>query len=60
MVVDARVEVTYKEDIDGAAAVTETLFPARHHITLPINNLNVMFDACRVAFNQSTVLSSDL
>jgi len=60
MVVDARVEVTFKEDQVGAVDIKEQLFPARHHITLPLNNLNFMFDGCRVAFNQSTALSSDL
>jgi hypothetical protein len=59
MVVDARVEVTFKEDRAGAEAVTETLFPSRHQITLPLNNINILFDGCRVAFNQSTALSSD-
>ena len=60
MVIDARIEISYKEDVEGAVVVKETLFPDRHHVTLPLNNLNFMFDGCRVSFNQSTPLTSDL
>jgi hypothetical protein len=60
MVIDARVEISFKEDVDGAEIQKETLFPERHFVTLPLNNLNFMFDNCRVAFNQSTPLTSDL
>lgn len=60
LVADARLEVTFKEDRPGAVDEQESLYPSRHNITLPSNSLNFMFDACRVAFNQSTTLTSDL
>ena len=41
------------------AAVTETLFPYRHQLLLPLNNLNVYFNDYTVTFNQHTALNCD-
>ena len=56
MVLDAQVIVTVRR---GAVTTRELLYPPRHQITLPLNNLNFIFDGCEVAFNQTTKLTSD-
>jgi len=37
----------------------ETLYPPRHNITLPLNNLNFLFEKVTTSFNQTTELTSD-
>ena len=39
--------------------ITETLFPERHKITLPLNSLNNYFQSCEIAFNHHTKLDCD-
>jgi hypothetical protein len=61
MVIDAQVLVSVKEK-DAAAAVAATqqsLYPAYHQLTLPLNNLNFLFEKCTTSFNQTTELTSD-
>ncbi len=57
MVIDAQVVLT----VEGPDAdpVQELLYPPRHQITLPLNNLNFIFESCEVSFNQTTKLTSD-
>jgi hypothetical protein len=43
----------------AAAAQRELLYPPRHQITLPLNNLNFIFDNIEVAFNQTSKLTAD-
>jgi len=57
MVIDAQVVLTV-EGPDGDP-VQELLYPPRHQITLPLNNLNFIFESCEVSFNQTTKLTSD-
>jgi hypothetical protein len=57
MVIDAQVVLTV-EGPDGEP-VQELLYPPRHQITLPLNNLNFIFESCEVSFNQTTKLTSD-
>lgn len=57
MVIDAQVVVTVA--LGNAPGAQELLYPPRHQITLPLNNLNFIFDNCEVAFNQTTKLTSD-
>jgi len=57
MVLDAQVVVTVTRD--GAAPAEELLYPPRHQITLPLNNLNFIFNNIEVAFNQTSKLSAD-
>ena len=62
MVIDAQAVVTFSEVVAaGAAAVPqqELLYPPRHQITLPLNNLNFIFDNIEVAFNQTSKLTAD-
>jgi len=37
----------------------EMLYPSRHQITLPLNNLNFIFENITVAFNQTNKYGSD-
>lgn len=39
--------------------VPETLTPARHQISLPLNGLNILFDNCTTAFNFHNKLDTD-
>jgi hypothetical protein len=64
MVVDASIVVDSQATADlqaGNAANrrTESLWPARHRITLPINSLNMMFSACDVAINNHVQVTAD-
>jgi hypothetical protein len=60
MVIDAQILVTVKEKgVPDAVAVQQTLYPPYHHLTLPLNNINFVFDKCTVAFNQTSELTSD-
>jgi len=61
MCLDAQVVVSVRP-VDNAAAVParELLYPPRHQITLPLNNLNFIFsDDIETSFNQTTKLTSD-
>ena len=61
MVLDAQVVVTVRPVANAAAAgQRELLYPPRHQITLPLNNLNFIFhDEIQTSFNQTTKLTSD-
>jgi len=59
MVVDARCRVTFHSAAAADELRTEILYPERHHITLPLNGLNILFDSHVVAFNHHTKLDSD-
>ena len=58
MVIDAQVVLTVQQ-ADNDEEVQELLYPPRHQITLPLNNLNFIFENCEVVFNQTTKLTSD-
>jgi hypothetical protein len=58
MVLDAQIVLTVKKH-DEADTSKEMLYPPRHQITLPLNNLNFLFDNITVAFNQTNKYSSD-
>ena len=57
MVIDAQVVLTVEGPDEDP--VQELLYPPRHQITLPLNNLNFIFESCEVSFNQTTKLTSD-
>jgi hypothetical protein len=57
MVVDAQVVVSVSQN--NVAQPRELLYPPRHQITLPLNNLNIIFDKIDVAFNQTSKLNAD-
>jgi hypothetical protein len=63
MVIDAQVVLTVNRivvpPVAPPAAVQELLYPPRHQITLPLNNLNFIFDNIEVAFNQTSKLNVD-
>ena len=64
MVVDATIVMTVQRVAaadDGAEQpeTEESLYPARHQMTLPLNGLNMLFSDCVVAFNHHTKLDSD-
>jgi hypothetical protein len=62
MVVDCSVIVTVQPTAKIATEedkVQELLFPARHNITLPLNGLNILFNACETAFNHTTQIATD-
>lgn len=44
---------------DEAEGVKEALWPTRHEITLPLNNINIFFEDYSVTFNQHTNLTAD-
>ena len=57
MVMDAQVVVSIR--LGAAAQGDELLYPPRHQITLPLNNLNFIFDTIETSFNQTTKLTAD-
>ncbi len=63
MVIDAQAIVSFTQVVAAgaaaAAAQRELLYPPRHQITLPLNNLNFIFDNIEVAFNQTSKLTAD-
>jgi hypothetical protein len=63
MVIDAQAVVTFTEVVavgaNAPAAQEELLYPPRHQITLPLNNMNFIFNDIEVAFNQTSKLSVD-
>ena len=63
MVIDAQVVLTVSQivvpPIVQPPAQQELLYPPRHQITLPLNNLNFIFDNIEVAFNQTSKLNMD-
>ncbi len=63
MVIDAQVVLTVSQivvpPIVQPPAQQELLYPPRHQITLPLNNLNFIFDNIEVAFNQTSKLNVD-
>ena len=62
MVVDCSVIVTVQPTAKIATEedkVQELLYPARHNITLPLNGLNILFNACETAFNHTTQITTD-
>jgi len=60
MVVDCQILVSVKETgVPAAPTIQQTLYPPYHHITLPLNNINFMFEKCLVSFNQTSELTSD-
>ncbi len=62
MVVDCSVIVTVQPTAKIATEedkVQELLYPARHNITLPLNGLNILFNACETAFNHTTQIATD-
>jgi hypothetical protein len=62
MVVDCSVIVTFQPTAKIATEedkVQELLYPARHNITLPLNGLNILFNACETAFNHTTQIATD-
>jgi hypothetical protein len=58
MVIDAQIVVASSTQAGGAQD-NELLYPPRHQITLPLNNLNILFENIETAFNQTTKLSAD-
>ncbi|MFN9905426.1 MAG: hypothetical protein ACK56F_04780, partial [bacterium] len=62
MVVDCSVIVTVQPTAKIATEedkVQELLYPARHNITLPLNGLNILFNACETAFHHPTQIAPD-
>jgi hypothetical protein len=61
MVIDAQAIVSFTEVVAAGAPPVqrELLYPPRHQITLPLNNMNFMFDNIEVAFNQTSKLTAD-
>lgn len=60
MVMDAQVVLSVVPTTNPAEAPTlELLYPPRHEITLPLNNLNFIFEDIQTSFNQTTKLTSD-
>jgi hypothetical protein len=62
MVVDCSVIVTVQPTAKIATEedkVQELLFPARHNIMLLLNGLNILFNACKTAFNHTTQIATD-
>lgn len=61
MVIDCQVLVSVKEKNAAPAAEAEkqSLYPPYHSITLPLNNLNFLFEKITTSFNQTTELTSD-
>jgi len=59
MVLDASILVTSHKEGTPETLVTETLYPSRHQITLPLNGLNNIFKSCETAFNYHTKLDCD-
>ncbi len=60
LVVDAQVLVSVKEkNVAAAPTVKHTLFPPYHQISLPLNNLNFIFEKVASSFNQTCELTSD-
>jgi len=60
-VVDATILLTVQPiaAVGNAQETEESLYPARHQMTLPLHGLNVLFSDCIVAFNHHTKLDSD-
>jgi hypothetical protein len=58
MVLDAQIILTVRKRA-AVETAKEMLYPPRHQITLPLNNLNFLFDNITVAFNQTNKYSSD-
>jgi hypothetical protein len=56
MVLDAQIVLTVRT---GNNNTRELLYPARHQCTLPLNNLNFIFESCTTAFNQTSQFNSD-
>ena len=61
MVLDCQIQVSVKEKLalPAVAAVKHSLYPAYHNITLPLNNLNFLFEKVTTSFNQTTELTAD-
>lgn len=59
MVMDASIILTVYPDGTPQTETTEALYPPRHKIVLPLNNLNNYFQNCEVAFNHHTKLDCD-
>jgi hypothetical protein len=63
MVIDAQAVVSVTEvvavGVAPPAAQQELLYPPRHQITLPLNNMNFIFDNIEVAFNQTSKFTAD-
>jgi len=59
LVMDAQILVTYRRDDQPNEDVVEVLHPERHHLSLPVNGLNCLFQDISVSFNQHTKLDSD-
>lgn len=57
MVLDAQVVLSVTPT--DLAARNEILYPPRHQITLPLNNLNFIFNNIETAFNQTSKLNAD-
>ena len=59
--VDATILLTVQPiaAVGNAQETEESLYPARHQMTLPLHGLNVLFSDCIVAFNHHTKLDSD-
>ena len=59
LVIEGTITVTFATAAAPNEKITETLFPARHKITLPLNSLNNYFQSCEIAFNHHTKLDCD-
>jgi hypothetical protein len=59
MVMDATVIVTFHPANEPTNLQTESLYPPRHNMTLPLNGLNNYFQQCEIAFNHHTKLDCD-
>ncbi len=59
MVMDASIIVNSYAEGAPNVPIQETLYPARHQITLPLNSLNNYFQSCEIAFNYHTKLDCD-
>lgn len=56
---DATITITKHDETTPDTLLKETLWPARHKMTLPLNSLNNYFQSCEVAFNYHTKLDCD-
>jgi hypothetical protein len=63
MVIDAQAVVYVTEVVAAGvappAAQNELLYPPRHQITLPLNNMNFIFDNIEVTFNQTSKFAAE-
>ena len=59
LVIDAAITVTVFPRGKPTEIKTESLFPNRHQIALPVNGMNFLFEDCSSSFNHSLKLDTD-